>query len=131
MIFGIGTDIVEVVRIENALQKHGSEFAKKILTEQEFNVFAEKKYSPLFLAKRFAAKEAAAKAFGTGFRDGLSLLDIEVYNTQSGAPNFKFYARAKNLVAINQISNVKLSLSDEKHYAIAFVTMEYNPDETA
>jgi len=128
MIFGIGTDIVEIIRIQSAIEKHGNGFAKKILSEYEYNIFLEKKQSAAFLAKRFAAKEAAAKAFGIGFRKGLSLQHIEVVNDKNGAPTFKFYEQAKNLIIINQITNIRLSLSDEKNYAIAFVTMEYSPE---
>jgi len=132
MIFGIGTDIVEVERIALALEKHGNAFAEKILSEQEYLSFLEKKSSAAFLAKRFAAKEAAAKAFGSGFRNGLSLQHIEVNNDPNGRPCLTFYAQAKNLIVSNQITNVQLSLADEKHYAIAFVTMEYSPaDDTA
>ena len=124
MIFGIGTDIVEVARIKLALERQGNAFAERILSPAEYHTFLEKNASATFLAKRFAAKEAAAKAFGSGFRDGLSLQHIEVKNDRQGRPSLNFYARAKNLVSINQITNVQLSLADEKDYAIAFVTLE-------
>jgi len=89
-IFGIGTDIVHVPRIEKILQEHGDHFAEKILTPNELTHF--KAVPPLspakFLAKRFAVKEAAVKALGTGFRGGIWLRDIEVHHDAMGKPTF-------------------------------------------
>lgn len=124
MIFGVGTDIVQISRMEENLAKHGERFAERILTENEFQRYTAHVKPAQFLAKRFAAKEAAAKAFGTGFRDGLSLHHIEVSNDDNGRPSLVFSGKAQELAEKNQINQVHLSLSDEPHYAIAFVIME-------
>ena len=79
-----------------------------------------------FLAKRFAAKEATAKAFGTGFRDGLNLRHIAVKNNGLGRPGLQFSHRATALLAELNIDACFLSLSDERHYAVAHVVMEQN-----
>ena len=96
MIFGVGTDIVQVSRMEENLAKHGDRFAERILTESEMTRYSTHVKPAQFLAKRFAAKEAAAKAFGM----------------------------AAQLAEQNQINCTHLSLSDEPNYAIAFVILE-------
>jgi len=126
VIAGIGTDIVEIARMQDLLDKHGSKFAQKILSDDELMEFERTINPAAFLAKRFAAKEATAKAFGTGFRDGLSLRHIEVKNNQLGRPELVFSERANSLLSELNIGKCFLSLSDEQHYAIAFVTMEQN-----
>lgn len=127
MVYGVGTDIVAISRIEHSLDKYGDKFAEKILAKSELEQF-QKKNSLLaksaFLAKRFAAKEATAKALGTGFRDGLCLTHIVVTNNSYGRPELEFYGRAAELKKELGISYSHLSLSDEKKYAIAFVTLE-------
>jgi len=80
VIYGIGTDIVAVPRLQVNLDRYGERFAARILTASEMAVFRETANKAHFLAKRFAAKEALVKALGTGFRDGLSLRDIAVAN---------------------------------------------------
>lgn len=124
MIYGVGTDIVQVSRMEENLSKHGERFAERILTESELKRFSEHVKPAQFLAKRFAAKEAAAKAFGTGFRDGLSLHHIVVVNDEKGRPSLQFSGPAEDLVQKFAISDSHLSLSDEPNYAIAFVILE-------
>ena len=127
MIYGIGTDIVQVSRVKENLAKHGERFAERILAESEMNRFLEHARQAQFLAKRFAAKEAAAKAFGTGFRDGLSLRHIAVVNDANGRPLLEFSDMAEELVNKFQISQSHLSLSDEPNYAVAFVILEFSP----
>ena len=82
MIYGIGTDVVEVSRIAEALNKFGDNFAKKILSEEEFLIFQKNKIKENFLAKRFAAKEAFAKAMGTGFRGEVNIKSIIITNKE-------------------------------------------------
>ena len=89
MIYGIGTDVVEVKRIKEALHKHGIALAKKILTSQELVTFKQTKSKENFLAKRFAAKEAFAKALGTGMRTPVSFKSIEVIHDSLGKPKIK------------------------------------------
>ena len=123
MIYGIGTDIVQVNRLQTSLEKHGERFAQRILSDNEYQEFLQKNDAAHFLAKRFAAKEAAAKAFGTGFRQGLSLKHIEVKNTEHGRPDLVFRERAQELVAEFNISHTYISIADEREYAIAYVIM--------
>jgi holo-[acyl-carrier protein] synthase len=126
MIFGIGTDLVHIPRMQALLDKHDDKIALRILSEDEFVEFKQAVNQPAFLAKRFAAKEAAAKAFGTGFRDGLSLHHINVINNEDGKPELLFCQHGQHLVEHYNIGRSMLSLSDENDYAIAFVTLELN-----
>jgi len=123
MIFGIGTDLVHIPRIQTLLDKHGDKIAARILSDSEFDSFQQVKNQAGFLAKRFAAKEATAKALGTGFRDGLSLRHIEISNDNNGKPELHFIQRGLELVTALNIGRSMISLSDEKEYAIAFVTL--------
>ena len=123
MIYGIGTDICDVQRVDKLYKKFGQRFAGKILSAEE------KELLPVtgragWLAKRFAAKEAFAKALGTGFRDGLNLSDFGVLNNSKGAPEAFLTANAKQKLPTE--AKVHISLSDEKGYAMAFVVIEHN-----
>lgn len=124
MIYGIGTDIVKVARMQRNLDRWGERFAERILTLTEMNDFNITSKKANFLAKRFAAKEAASKAMGLGFQEGLELKHIAVAHEKNGKPLLKFFGYAKAYLSANKISASHLSLSDEKEYAIAFVTME-------
>ncbi|MBL1322101.1 MAG: holo-ACP synthase [Methylophaga sp.] len=123
MIFGIGTDLVHIPRMQALLDKHDDKIALRILSDAEFIGFQQAPDQAGFLAKRFAAKEAAAKALGTGFRDGLSLRHIEVANNKKGKPELHFYNYGKDLLEQYNIGRSLLSLSDEHEYAVAFVTL--------
>lgn len=123
MIHGIGTDIVQISRMTAALERHGEAFARRILAPDEWPAYQASGNPAALLAKRFAAKEAAAKAFGTGFKDGLTLHDIAVSHDPHGRPQLAFHGRAAELCRQHQISRALLSLADEKEYAIAFVTL--------
>lgn len=123
MIFGIGTDIVHVKRMRENLVKYGDKFARRILTAAEFVEFENKNDQTAFLAKRFAAKEAAAKAMGTGFSGGLSLHHIGVIHDDFGKPMLEFSGVAEEFVNKQKITQTHLSLADERDYAVAFVTM--------
>ena len=130
MIYGIGTDIVRIQRMADNLGRYGERFAARILTEQEMAVFRESVQQAPFLAKRFAAKEAAAKALGTGFRGGLSLRDIGVDNDALGKPVLAFSAHAREVLQNRGVGHTHLSLSDESEYAIAYVVLEADPGES-
>jgi holo-[acyl-carrier protein] synthase len=123
VIYGIGTDIVSIRRIAAALERHGERFAARILAASEQPGFSAAASPAHFLAKRFAAKEATAKAFGTGFRDGLTMADIAVTHDKRGKPMLAFSGRAASLCEELGIGERFLSLSDEKENAIAFVTL--------
>ena len=123
MIHGIGIDIVEVARMQESLDRHGEKFARRVLGDSELEEFTRHNNPAAFLAKRFAVKEAAAKALGTGFRDGLVLSHITVSNNELGKPELCFSDRAQELVEQYAIGESLVSLSDEKHYAVAQVIL--------
>lgn len=122
-IFGIGTDIVEVERIRENLERFGDRFAGRILSAGEFDEFCRNARPQHFLARRFAVKEAVAKAFGTGFRDGLRLRDIELHHNELGRPELGYTGVARILCRQFKISSSHVSVSDERRYAVAFVTL--------
>lgn len=124
MIFGIGTDIVNIERIQQGLSRYGERFARRILADAEMREFAVSGRQANFLAKRFAAKEAVSKALGTGFRDGLALRHISVGHDDKGRPEIVCEGRALELMSELGITQCHVSLSDEIKYAIAFVTLE-------
>jgi len=123
MIYGIGTDIVQVARMAADLERYGERFARRILTPRELEEFRGCARPPHFLAKRFAAKEAAAKALGTGFRNGLTLRQIGVAHDHYGRPLLEYEGAAEVLRCNLGIRHSHLSLADEEDYAIAFVTL--------
>lgn len=123
MIVGIGTDIVQVSRIQQSLDRLGEAFARRILTDSELATFKASNQPAAFLAKRFAAKEAAAKALGTGI-GRVSFQHLEVSNDPAGAPKLKFHGYAQELQMMKAINHLHLSLSDEKDNAVAFVVLE-------
>lgn len=123
MISGIGTDLVFMPRIQQLLDKFGDKAAQKMLSDPEFTDYKKASRPAAFLAKRFAAKEAAAKAFGCGFRAGLSLKHISVENDTLGKPQLCFSAKAAELAAHQSITRNYLSLSDDGDYASAYVIL--------
>ena len=88
MIYGIGTDIVNIERVQTIILKNRDGFIKRVLTEHEQDLFANKADSPAFLAKRFAAKEAFSKALGTGIGRVVSFQDLTIRNNENGKPYF-------------------------------------------
>lgn len=123
MIFGIGTDIVRIERMQNALDRYGDKFAERILSGEELKDYHKTEQGARFLAKRFAAKEATAKAMGTGFRDGLSLKHIFVGHDDLGKPVLNYLQKASDFICENKITESHISLADEQEYAVAFVTL--------
>ena len=123
MIVGIGVDIVQIERISASLRRLGEAFARRILTDAELQAFRRNNQSAAFLAKRFAAKEAASKALGTGIGK-VSFQHIEITNNDLGAPLLSFSGYAAELQQQKGIVGLHLSLSDEKDAAIAFVVLE-------
>jgi holo-[acyl-carrier protein] synthase len=124
MIVGIGTDLVEIPRIEKALGRFGERFARKILVAREYQRFAGHATPAAYLAKRFAAKEAFSKAFGTGIRSPVSWQNIAVVNHASGRPYLEFAAPLDELVRRRGVRGVHVSLTDERGMAAAFVILE-------
>ncbi|TXR53080.1 holo-ACP synthase [Reinekea thalattae] len=119
---GIGTDIVQIERIEQTLAKQGERFIRRILTEPEQALYHQRHQSIRFLANRFAAKEAISKALGTGISGGIRFTDIEVIPNAQGMPCVSLYNQAKLQLDSLQAEHVLVSLSDEKAYCVAFAT---------
>lgn len=121
-IYGIGTDIVQIKRIQDMWDAHGLTFARKVLSTYELEALdAQKTKHAAFIAKRFAAKEAVAKALGTGFRDEVIITQIGVETANNGKPELMFYGKTREY--INALENLEfhVSLSDEADYVVAFV----------
>ena len=124
MIKGIGVDLVTVSRIEKVHHRHGERFARRILAEAEFNDYHQTRYPARLLAKRFAAKEAAVKALGTGERQGVLLKDFAVSHDELGKPCLTVSGVGQQRANADGISTFHLSLSDEGDQVIAFVICE-------
>jgi len=123
MIVGIGTDIVEIARIKASLDRLGETFAQRILTPPEMQEYLASRQPERLLAKRFAAKEAMAKALGTGIGRGVSWQHMLVCHNEVGAPFFKLSdGAAERLMALGGCHH-HLSISDEQYYATAFVVL--------
>ena len=126
MIFGIGTDIVEYSRIEAMWTRHGKRLAVRLLSETELPELAEHPYPARFLAKRFAAKEAFAKAVGSGLRYPVTLTRIGVSHDRLGKPVLQFDPVLRTYLAQLGVSGHHLSISDERNTIVAFVVLETN-----
>lgn len=124
MIFGIGTDIVEVARIEASINEFGEAFARRILAESELSSYMQSHIKPRFLAKRFAAKEAFSKALGTGLRAPATFQNIAVSHDDLGKPILIFAAELQLFLQAKNITQTHISISDEKNLAAAFVVLE-------
>lgn len=124
MIIGIGVDIAETARVEKLVAKYGQRFARRILTADELLEFDRRKHSSSYLATRFAAKEAVAKALGTGIGEQFGFHSVQIDNDAQGKPLLRFVDSAVDLIAGLKINNAMLSLSDEKHYVVAMVVLE-------
>jgi holo-[acyl-carrier protein] synthase len=124
MIFGLGTDVVEIHRVEAALQRWGERFARKILVDSELKRFSAHRLPANYLAKRFAAKEAFVKALGTGIRSPAGWHAMWVVNLPSGKPELRFSAPLSEMLKEKGVTQAHLSLSDEKGIAFATVILE-------
>lgn len=124
MIVGTGLDIVEINRIQLIHDEHKERFAERILCEVEMQEYRDSNYPIRFLAKRFAAKEAVAKALGTGFSGGIGMKMICIGHDDAGRPLIELSQLARERADQIGVDASWLSISDEKHYATAFVVME-------
>ena len=123
---GLGSDILDIRRIEKTLSRFGERFKKRIFTESEIKKCEQRRLSVECFAKRFAAKEAFVKALGTGFRNGINFNDISVKNKNSGKPELYVNDKIKKIIKKKfklEKFKIFLSLSDEKKYSIAFVVI--------
>ena len=124
MIYSNGIDIIDIKRIRRVIDKYGNKFKKRCFSISEIERSEKKLNSVESYAKRYAAKEACAKALGTGLARGVFWKDIEVANNQYGKPFIKLHGKAKEIFKnMNKTANtqIEVSLSDEKKYAIANV----------
>lgn len=124
MIYGIGTDIVEVARIEASITQFGDDLAKRILAESELSSYLASHIKARFLAKRFAAKEAFSKALGTGLRAPATMQNIAVDHDDLGKPILVLAVELQAFLEGKHISKTHISISDEKNLAAAFVVLE-------
>ena len=123
MIVGVGTDIVQINRIEETLERLGEAFVARILTPAERLEFQSSANPHRLLAKRFAAKEAVGKALGTGIGQGISWQHIEITHNDIGAPSLRLSACASERLEALGGSSHHISISDEEAYAVAFVVL--------
>jgi len=124
VIIGIGTDIIEIARMAESLAQKGDGYARRLLTESEFEDFQQRGNKAAFLAKRFAAKEAAVKALGTGFADSITWKQVNIANDEKGMPVLTLTGKARERADVLGVTRLHISISDEKHYAVAFVILE-------
>jgi holo-[acyl-carrier protein] synthase len=124
VIYGVGTDVVEIVRIEAALARFGERFARRILCEPELTRFSRHRQPASYLAKRFAAKEAFTKALGTGIHAPANWHGVWVHNLPSGKPVLRFSEPLEQMLAARRVSASHLSLTDERGVAMATVILE-------
>lgn len=124
MIVGTGTDLIEIERIRASVSRHGDRFLRRIYTDGEIAYCGRKRNSAESYATRFAAKEAAAKALGTGISQGVGWREIEVLREPSGRPTLRFSGRALQRAASLGVRRASLSLTHSRELAMAFVLLE-------
>jgi holo-[acyl-carrier protein] synthase len=127
MVIGIGTDLIEIARIEQSVARFGDRFLERVYTAGEIAYCKRKRSAAESFAARFAAKEAAAKALGTGISHGISWLEIEVTRELSGKPSLALSGRAAERAARIGVISITLSLTHSRHTALAVVIMEGAP----
>lgn len=121
-VLGLGTDIVEISRVAS-VSESSERFAKRVLAESELDIYHQHTQPERYLAKRWAAKEAAAKALGTGIGRGISFHHFITTNNELGAPKLQLVDKALEVANTMGVTSVLLSISDEKHYATATVIL--------
>jgi holo-[acyl-carrier protein] synthase len=123
MIVGVGIDIVDVERIASLLEKYGDRFLRRIFTEREVDYCRSKRNPSPHLSARFAAKEAASKALGTGFTDGIRFIDIEV-TRDNAKPRIILHNKARTLAEDLGVRRMHVSISHDRIYAAATVILD-------
>ncbi|RWA64687.1 holo-ACP synthase [Mesorhizobium sp.] len=135
MIIGIGSDLIDIRRIEKSLERHGRRFIQRIYTEVEQTKSEKRAARAASYAKRFAAKEACAKALGTGMAEGVFWRDMGVVNLPSGAPTMALTggaaARLEKILPKGHRALIHLTITDDFPLAQAFVIIEAVPAEQA
>jgi holo-[acyl-carrier protein] synthase len=123
MVIGVGVDIVEIRRIATALQGSAS-MARRVFTPKEIDYCSQRKVQYQHFAGRFAAKEAALKALGTGWQGGIRWTDVEVIAETTGRPYLALHGKAQELFQQSGASRAHLSITHSKEYAVAVVVLE-------
>lgn len=123
MIFGIGTDVLQIARVEEIWQRHGELFARRVLLDAELALFAQSKRPVRFIAMRFAAKEAIVKAMGTGFANGMWVRDVGMVPNALGQPQAIFSERGRAVCERLGVGAAHLSLSDEAGLVVAVAVL--------
>ncbi|WAI12012.1 MAG: holo-ACP synthase [Buchnera aphidicola (Macrosiphum albifrons)] len=123
-IVGIGIDFIEILRIKNIILNYGDNFAKRILSIKEWKTYIIHQNNISFLAKKFVAKEAAAKALGTGINYGIKFNQLEFFHNKSGKPKLCFLKNALQRSKEIKCKSIHVSISDDKLYAYALVILE-------
>lgn len=124
MIIGSGIDLVEIGRIQHSVDRYGERFLDRVYTGSEQAYCRQKRKSAESFAARFAAKEAGAKALGTGISRGVNWLEIEVVREPGGRPNLRFYGRAAEIAARLGVVRAALSITHTADLAMASVVLE-------
>ena len=124
VITGSGIDVVEIARIQHAMDRYGLRFLNRVYLAREQGYCLRKRRSAESFAARFAAKEAAAKALGTGISFGVNWLEIEVVREPSGRPSLRFYGRAAEIAGQQGVVRSNLSLTHTADLAVASVVLE-------
>lgn len=124
MIFGVGTDIVELSRIQSTYERFGEHFVRRLLMDEELELFRKTKLPVRFLAMRFAGKEATVKAMGTGFAHGVWLRDVGITNNDWGRPRVTWSERGQRVCDRLGIGSGHVSLTDDGGLVIAFAVVE-------
>lgn len=124
MIFGVGTDVVELSRIQAIYDRFGEHFVRRLLMEEELELFRHSKFPVRFLAMRFAGKEATVKAMGTGFRHGVWLRDVGILNNDWGRPLVIWSERGRGVCEQLGIGAGHVSLTDDAGLVVAFAVVE-------
>ncbi|MEM7432813.1 MAG: holo-ACP synthase [Pseudomonadota bacterium] len=124
MIFGVGTDIVELSRVQATYDRFGEHFARRILMDEEMELFRKTKHPVRFLAMRFAGKEAAVKALGTGFRHGIWVRDVGITHNELGRPLIIWSERGQKKCAELGVGAGHVSLTDDAGLIVAFAVVE-------
>jgi holo-[acyl-carrier protein] synthase len=124
MVLGLGTDLIEIERVQRSIDRFGDRFLERVFTPGEIAYCMRKKSFAESFAARFAAKEAAAKALGTGISRGVSWQEFEVTRAASGKPSLLLHGRAAELAKALGVSNSALSMTHTREMAMATVIME-------
>lgn len=128
-IIGIGTDIIECLRIAQMIDRHGELFIRRVYTEHEIDYCANKKAATQHYAGRWAAKEAVLKALGTGWVQGISWRDVEVRHKRGGAPIIRLQGGARDVFERSGITEMHISISHCRSHAVAYAIAEGETDD--